>query len=92
MEHEKQIPIWFFIGSLLALYGAIIAVYSFATWSQPASGTMPPEIHKLHAGSWWGLAMTILGLFYVIKFRPRQGESITGEMEKKKKSSEKSSG
>jgi hypothetical protein len=79
MQHEKQVPIWFFIGALLALYGAIICVYSLVTWGDPPPPAMPPEVYKLHAGAWWGALMTILGLFYVIRFRPREGEGLTGK-------------
>lgn len=78
MEHEKQIPIWFFIGALLALYGALICVYGLISWGQPPPSTMPPEIHKLHAGVWWGALMVILGVFYTVRFWPREGESLTG--------------
>ncbi len=70
MHDEHQIPIWYFIGWLLALYGAIIAVYSLITWGQPPSPQMPPEIHRLHAGFWWGLGMTALGILYIVKFPP----------------------
>jgi hypothetical protein len=79
MEHEKQIPIWFFIGIMLALYGVIIFAYSLLTWSAPPPDSLSPEISKLHAGVWWGFLMIILGLFYVIRFRPREGEGLTGK-------------
>ncbi len=80
MEHDKQIPIWFFIGVLVALYGVIISIYSLVTWSQPPPDSMPAAIHNLHAGAWWGALMTLLGLFYVIRFRPRPGEGLTGKI------------
>ena len=79
MKHEKQIPIWFFIGALLALYGLIISIYSLITWNHPPPPSMVPEIYKLHAGAWWGALMALLGLFYVIRFRPREGEGLTGK-------------
>jgi hypothetical protein len=43
---------------------------------------MAPEIYKLHANVWWGALMAVLGLFYVIRFRPRAGESLTGRADK----------
>lgn len=84
MEHDKQIPIWFFIGALLALYGVIISIYCVVTWNEPPPDSMPAAIYKLHAGTWWGVLMTILGLFYVIRFRPRAGEGLTGKIDPKK--------
>ena len=81
MEHDKQIPIWFFIGALLALYGVIISIYSLVTWNQPPPDSMPATIHNLHAGAWWGALMAVLGLFYVVRFRPRPGEGLTGKIE-----------
>jgi hypothetical protein len=67
--HGSGIPIWFFIGVLLVTYGALIfgyGIYEFAT------GNYPPlvQLTNLHAPIWWGGALGLLGLFYVIKFRP----------------------
>jgi hypothetical protein len=79
MEHEKQIPIWFFIGVLLALYGVIIAGYGIISWNEPPPPQLVPQIARLHANVWWGALVACLGFFYAIKFRPREGESLTGE-------------
>ena len=66
--HSGHISIWFFIGVLLSIYGALIfgyGVYEYAT------GTLANVVLKeLHAPLWWGAAMLLLGLFYGIKFRP----------------------
>ena len=66
--HSGHISIWFFIGVLLSIYGALIAgygVYEFAT------GNLANVVLKeLHASLWWGALMFILGLYYTIKFRP----------------------
>jgi hypothetical protein len=67
--HGSRIPIWFFIGVLLVAYGALILGYGFY---EAATGSYPPlvQLTNLHAPIWWGAALEILGLFYVIKFRP----------------------
>jgi hypothetical protein len=85
MEHNKQIPIWFFIGALLALYGIIITIYGVISWSQPPPESMTAEIYNLHANVWWGALMAILGVFYVVKFWPREGEGLTGKVEPEQK-------
>lgn len=76
---EKQIPIWFFIGALLAIYGVIIAVHGVATWSEPPPAKMPEQIYKLHAPIWWGALMVALGAVYLVKFWPSKPETLTGE-------------
>lgn len=74
MHEEHQVPIWYFIGWLLAIYGVIIAGYSLITWGSPPPTHMPPEIHRLHAGVWWGFLMAALGTLYILKFPPAKGD------------------
>jgi len=66
-DPSHRISIWFFIGSLLAVYGIIILTASLL----PATG---PEAHvvlaNLHAGIWWGALLIALGVMYVVLFRP----------------------
>jgi hypothetical protein len=65
-----HISIWFFIGVLLTVYGAMIfgdGVFDLAT------GFVPTVIlANLHAPVWWGGLLLVLGLFYGIRFRPRR--------------------
>jgi hypothetical protein len=63
------IPIWFFIGVLLVVYGTMIlgyGVFEWVTLSYPAG----VELTNLHTPVWWGGLLTVLGLVYVVKFRP----------------------
>jgi hypothetical protein len=67
--HGSGIPIWFFIGVLLVIYGAMVlgyGVYEWVTLSYPAG----VELTNLHTPVWWGGLLTVLGLVYVVKFRP----------------------
>ena len=82
-DHDKQIPIWFFIGALLAIYGLIIAAYALLTLTEPPPPTMPEQIYKLHAPIWWGLLLACLGFFYVVRFWPSKPESLTGRIKDK---------
>lgn len=68
MEPNRQpaISIWFFIGSLLLIYGVLIlgaGLYGLSS---------PPDVvlSELHAGTWWGALLLILGAVYAWLFRP----------------------
>jgi hypothetical protein len=62
-------PIWFFIGVLLLIYGLMIFGYGVYEWN---TGSYPPmvQLTNLHTPVWWGGVLALLGLFYVVKFRP----------------------
>lgn len=66
--HSGGISIWFFIGVLLTVYGALITGYGVVemTTGQVAHVVLA----NLHAPLWWGGSLLVLGLFYAIKFRP----------------------
>ncbi len=75
MADDNRISIWFFIGSILAIYGVIILIASL-----PGVGAPAEELHvimsHLHAGIWWGALLIVLGAVYVIVFWPgrRKGD------------------
>lgn len=78
-DHEKQIPIWFFIGALLALYGVLILGSGIYGALNPPPEDQRVALWHLHSDIWWGALMIIFGLVYVVKFRPREGEGLTGK-------------
>lgn len=67
MEKDRQIPIWFFIGGILAIYGVLILGSGLVNWNHP-----PPEVKltNLHADVWWGALLVIIGCLYLARFRP----------------------
>lgn len=67
--HGARIPIWFFIGLQLAVYGVLIFGYGIY---EAISGNYASEVQltNLHTPIWWGGLLLVLGLFYVVKFRP----------------------
>ena len=71
--HGSGIPIWFFVGVLLVAYGAMIFGYGLY---EVASGLYPPSVQltNLHTPIWWGGILFLLGLVYVVKFRPSKGK------------------
>ena len=67
--HGSGIAIWFFIGVLLVVYGGMITLYGIYEWvtsSYPAG----VQLTNLHTPVWWGGILLVIGLLYVIKFRP----------------------
>lgn len=66
--HSGRISIWFFIGVLLTVYGAMIFAYGLFTLAMGQEANV--VLANLHAPVWWGGMMLILGLFYGIRFRP----------------------
>jgi hypothetical protein len=66
MSEKQIIPVWFFVGLLLFVYGCMILVSGLTEWSHPSSTTLA----ELHAPVWWGGLLIILGAMYCILFRP----------------------
>jgi hypothetical protein len=72
MHRKGMVPIWFFIGALLLLYGILITGVGLYEYVNPPAH--PTVIHaELHAQIWWGAILLILGIFYSVKFRPGRG-------------------
>ena len=66
---EHFIPIWFFIGALLAFYGLLIlGVGIHGLFVAPAVAV---AMAHLHIDIWWGAGMLILGFIYIVRFRPK---------------------
>ena len=64
-EKHQIIPVWFFVGVLLLVYGIMILISGLVEWSHP------PDIvlAELHAPVWWGGLLTVLGATYCALFR-----------------------
>ncbi len=74
-HYEKQIPIWFFIGGIVLIYGLLILAAGLFYWLSPPPVEARVRLWSLHADIWWGVLLLILGFFYVIKFWPRTKRS-----------------
>ncbi len=72
MEKERQVPIWFFIGGILTIYGVLILGAGLYHLVRPPEH--PVVLFNLHADIWWGALLLILGVVYLIKFRPTSPE------------------
>ena len=66
MKQHRVIPVWFFVGLLLAIYGVLICASGIAEWSQPAHTVLA----ELHAAVWWGALLAVIGVVYCFAFWP----------------------
>ncbi|MBZ5514630.1 MAG: hypothetical protein LAN62_07260 [Acidobacteriia bacterium] len=65
-EDHHIIPVWFFVGVILLIYGVLILV----TGIQELSSPPPTVLSRLHPALWWGALLVIIGAIYVYLFRP----------------------
>ncbi len=63
-----MIPVWFFVGILLTIYGLVIFISGIYWFVNPVNII----VGYLHAGIWWGLLMLISGLYFIVKNYPRK--------------------
>jgi len=70
MPHQRRISIWFFIGLILLVYGALIVGASIYDLSNPPEH--PTVLANLHPGIWWGALILALGILYTFLFSPRR--------------------
>jgi len=73
MHHEHQIPIWFFVGSLLTVYGVLILGVGIYNLVHPPEH--PVALASLHMDVWWGILLLLIGSLYVVKYWPSKGET-----------------
>jgi hypothetical protein len=67
-EKHHIVPVWFFVGLLLLIYGCLIFASGLAEWSNPPHTVLA----ELHAPVWWGALLMILGSAYGALFRPKR--------------------
>jgi hypothetical protein len=67
-EGHRMVPVWFFVGVLLLIYGVLILATGIYEFSHPP-GTV---LANLHPAVWWGALLTIVGGVYVYIYLPRK--------------------
>ena len=67
-EKHEIIPVWFFVGVLLLIYGILIFISGLAELSHPPDTVLA----NLHAPVWWGAILIVLGGVYSLIFRPKK--------------------
>ena len=66
MSSRETIPIWYFVGLLLLVYGVIIFASGLYQLSHPA----PTVLNNLQPAIWWGALMAVFGGLYVFLYWP----------------------
>jgi len=64
-EDRHMIPVWFFVGLLLSIYGILITIQGLLEYSNP-------PVANYHAAVWWGIVMAVVGGFFFQRFYPRK--------------------
>ncbi|HXX22332.1 MAG TPA: hypothetical protein VEO19_04190 [Terriglobia bacterium] len=67
-EGPRMIPVWFFVGVILLIYGVIILATGIYGMSHPPSTVLA----NLHPSLWWGGLLTIVGGIYVYVYMPKK--------------------
>jgi hypothetical protein len=65
-EKHNIIPVWFFVGVLLLVYGVLILGNGLAEWSHPPDTVLS----ELHAPVWWGALLIAIGSLFCFLFKP----------------------
>lgn len=65
-KRSHMVPVWFFIGVLLTIYGVIILVTSIADFSRPTTVVLA----NYHPGIFGGILLVLIGTFYTAWFWP----------------------
>jgi hypothetical protein len=71
MHPSRTISIWFFVGSLLLIYGVVITATGLV--NRDAAGNTV-VLGELHSDIWWGLLLLALGSFYCVRFYPKKSD------------------
>ncbi len=67
-EDHHMIPVWFFVGMILTVYGVIILATGLYELTYPPSTVLA----NLHPAIWWGALLTVLGGVYIYLYMPRK--------------------
>ena len=65
---HHMIPVWFFVGVILLIYGLIILGTGIYEFSSPP----PTVLASTHPAVWWGALLTVIGGVYVYLYTPRR--------------------
>jgi len=65
---HHMIPVWFFVGVILLIYGIIILGEGIYEFSSPP----PTVLANTHPAVWWGGLLVVIGAVYVYVHMPKK--------------------
>lgn len=65
-HQPHMLPVWFFIGVELVIYGVLILGEGLVQFRHPPDTVLA----NLHPAVWWGALLLALGVFYTWTYRP----------------------
>ena len=65
---HHMVPVWFFVGIILLIYGVIILATGIYEFSSPP----PTVLASTHPAVWWGALLTVIGGIYVYAYMPKR--------------------
>ncbi len=65
---HHMLPVWFFVGVILLIYGILILATGILEFSRPPATVLS----NLHPAVWWGALLAVIGAVYVYLFTPRR--------------------
>lgn len=65
---HHMVPVWFFVGIILLIYGVIILGTGIYEFSSPP----PTVLASTHPAVWWGALLTLIGGIYVYVYMPKR--------------------
>jgi hypothetical protein len=71
-REQHMLPVWFFIGVLLTVYGVIILITAVSDFSYPSTVVLA----QYHPDIWGGILLLLIGGFYTIRFWPRKRKEM----------------
>lgn len=71
-REQHMLPVWFFIGVLLAVYGVIILSTAIYEFSRPSTVVLA----QYHPDLWGGVILLLTGSFYTVRFWPRKQKGM----------------
>jgi FtsH-binding integral membrane protein len=65
-KKKEPLPVWFFVGIILVIYGVMIFVTGLTEISHPPDTVLA----QLHAAIWWGAIIAALGAVFIYTAGP----------------------
>jgi FtsH-binding integral membrane protein len=68
-RHEEMLPVWFFVGIILLVYGVITLITGLTELHHPPDTVLAAELHPT---IWWGVVILLVGVFFAARHRRRR--------------------